>query len=197
MKDLDPSFQPTSRELSGPERLADFYAENPDFDVSKSLSFLTAEYPDTDSWVVYSGLAVLLLKGERTSSTSDADIICRDQAMADDFGAKGGVKEHSDGYLDVKTIDSWLRGRSETDPEQVWHSILASSVQMNSGSATFRVMHPAMVAAAKSTLSRYEIRPKDRDDVATLQVSDNQLRSATDLIHGIDPDRNLAVLLNS
>ena len=196
MKDFDPSLQPNSREISGPEKLAEFYAENPDFDIAKSLSFLTAEYPDTDSWVVYSGLAVLLLAGERTIPTSDADIICRDKAMADDFAAPGG--DHTDGYLDVKTIDSWLRGRADgVNPDQIWQYILASSVTMESEGASFRVMHPAMVAAAKSTLSRYEIRPKDREDVETLNVDDDRLQAATDLIHGIDPDHNLAVLLDN
>jgi hypothetical protein len=198
MKDFDPTSRHDTGEQSSMSRVKEFYLENPDFDISKSLSFLTTEYPDIDNWVVYSGLAVFLLAGQRTVPTSDADIICRNRGMADDFNVLAVNGNHSEGYLDVKTIDSWLRGRvDEVDPDQIWQSIIASSVKMKIGSAGFRVMHPAIVAAAKSTLSRIEIRSKDREDIATLNVGDSQLQAATELIHGIDPDRNLAILINS
>src|SRR4051812_17818269 len=111
MSDIDPHFRIIPPEPPRSPGVIEFFANNPEFDVRQSLQFLTAHYPDTNTWVVDSGVAVQLLTGKRELVPRDVDIVCLTDEMEKDFGHTDGLDPKDNRYIDVKSIKHWLSGR--------------------------------------------------------------------------------------
>jgi len=126
---------------------------------------------------------------------NDIDVVSRDDSMEEDFGHSSGLDSSDVRYIDVKSINHWLRGRVQSfDGDMVWRSIIASSQDLNVNGVTVRVMHPAIIAAGKSTLARMVPRTKDAEDIKLLNVSDLEIEAATKLMRNEDPDTQLRIL---
>ena len=74
--------------------------------------------------------------------------------------------------VDVKSLDHWLLGRGSTQGDQssLWEYISALSVPVDIDGHIVKVMHPALVAAGKSTMAKMAQRPKDLTDLRLLAV---------------------------
>ncbi|MGB4759141.1 MAG: hypothetical protein WBP26_03715 [Candidatus Saccharimonadales bacterium] len=192
MNEIDPAFRIISPEPPRSPEVKDFFVANPEFNVEKSLLFLAAHYPDSDSWVVDSGVAVQLLTGKRKLEPRDLDIVSQTDEMEDDFGHTNGLDPNDSRYIDVKSIKHWLSGRvPEVDEQTIWKYVIATSKFIEVSGLRVRVMHPALIAAGKSTLARMAQRPKDSSDIELLQVTPEQLDAATKLLQGQRPDEQL------
>ena len=192
MSDTDPTFRIIPPEPPNSPEVREFFATNPELDVEQSLRFLVENYPDTNSWVVDSGVAVQLLTGKRELASRDIDIVCRTDEMEDDFGHTNGRNPDDNRYIDVKSIKHWLSGRvMGADEQATWGHILASSKVADVSGLAVRVMHPAIIAAGKSTLARMTQRPKDITDLELLSVSEEELDAATKLLQGHNPEAQL------
>jgi hypothetical protein len=77
------------------------------------------------------------------------------------------------------------------DEESVWKNIVATSRPVEIDGLTVRVMHPAIIAAGKSTLARMAQRPKDISAIELLGVTAEQLDAATKLLQGINSEQQL------
>jgi len=169
---------------------------HPEFNVSDSLGFLTTQYPDTSEWIVDSGVAIEALAGKREQPPEDIDIVSHTADMEADFGEHGSSVTGDRRYIDVKSVDHWLERRSAAlaDPTALWPYIVALSSAHEIKGHTVRVMHPAIIAATKSTMARMEQRSKDVADLELLAVSPEQLHAATELLKGHDPDLQFGIL---
>ena len=195
MSETDPNFRIIPPDPPRSPEVREFFAANPELDVASSLAFLNVNYPDKDSWIVDSGVAVQLLTGKRLDIPSDLDILCRNDAMEADFGHSSGTDPRDRRYIDVKSIGHWLEGRvGNVDEQAVWESIIATSSMHEINGATFRIMHPAIIVAGKSTLARMSPRPKDATDIAVLNVTAERLTAATELLRGNDPEVQVRLL---
>ena len=195
MSDIEPPFRIIPPEPPRSPEVREFFATNPELDVQGSLRFLVTNYPDTDSWVVDSGVAVQLLTSVRELEPRDIDIVCQTNEMEDDFGHTNGLDLNDNRYIDVKSIKHWLSGRVlEADEETTWKYIVATSKIVEVGGLTIRIMHPALIAAEKSTLARMTQRPKDITDIQLLAVSSEQIDAATKLLQGNNTEEQLKIL---
>ena len=143
-------------------------------------------------------MAIQLLTGKREIIPGDLDIVCRTDDMEADFGHTNGLNPEDNRYIDVKSISHWLRGRvTNADEQLVWEGIVATSSMHEVDGVTFRVMHPAIIAAGKSTLARMSPRPKDASDLALLSVPPAQLTAATELLRGHGLEEHVQFLMHA
>lgn len=195
MSEVDPLFSIIPPVPPRSLEVREFFEANPKFDVQKSLQFLVTHYPDTDSWVVDSGVAVQLLTGKRELIPRDIDIVCQSDEMEDDFGHTNGLDPNDIRYIDVKSIKHWLGGRVlGVDEQTIWKNLVMTSKFIDVNGLSVRIMHPAIIAAGKSALARMTQRPKDITDIELLAVSPEELEAATKLLQGIKPEEQLAYL---
>lgn len=196
--DTGPSFSLIRPQPPRSPEVASFFETHPEFDVSSSLEFVTQHYPDVSDWIVDSGIAVQILTGRREQQPSDLDIVCRDPEMEEDFGRSSAMYDDRR-YIDVKSLDHWLLGRGEVrgDQSSLWEYVSALSIPMDVGGHTIQVMHPALIAATKSTVAKMEQRPKDLADIELLAVSPGQIEAATALLRGHEPEKQFEFLMNS
>ena len=168
--DADPGFTILPPDPPHSPVVAEFFADNPEFNVTDNLAFLAEHYPDTSSWIVEGGVAVQALTGRRESPPGDIDVICRDRGMEADFGHSDGFDPSDRRYIDVKTTEDWLQRKRvvESGEPSLWDYVLASSLSITIDGFPVHVMHPALIAAGKSTLFQGLQRPKDISDVALL-----------------------------
>lgn len=196
MNDIDPLFKIIPPDPPHSPEVREFFTNNPEFSVQRSLEFLTLHYPNIDTWVVDGGVAVQQLTGKRDLVPRDIDIVCFADEMEEDFGHTNGLDPNDNRYIDVKAIKHWLIGRAMgADEQATWERIVASSRLASVDGLTFRIMHPAIIAAGKSTLARMTQRPKDISDIELLKVSPKQLDAATKLLQGINPEEQLKYLV--
>jgi hypothetical protein len=181
--DSDPGFRIVAPETPRSADAAEFFQTHPEFAVSDSLAFLAQHYPDTSEWIVDSGVAVQALTGERPGQPSD-------------IGHSNGIDPTDRRYIDVKSIDHWLLGRGAglADPSSLWPYIVALSLPRDIEGHSVRIMHPAIIAAGKSTMARMTQRPKDIADLELLAVEPKQLQAATELLRGHDVDHQFRLL---
>ncbi|HSW78327.1 MAG TPA: hypothetical protein VLG36_06020 [Candidatus Chromulinivoraceae bacterium] len=194
--DSDPGFKIIAPEPPRSPEAAEFFRNHPEFTVSDSLTFLTDHYPDTSEWIVDSGVAVQALTGRREGYPSDIDIVSLSPDMETDFGHSDGIDPADRRYIDVKSIDHWLLGRGAglADPSSLWPYIVALSLPRDIEGHSVRIMHPAIIAAGKSTMAKMTQRPKDTADLELLAVEPGQLQAATELLRGHDLERQFRLL---
>ncbi len=195
--DADPGFRVVPPEPPRSPEAAEFFRTHPEFNVDDSLDFLVAHYPDTSTWIVDSGIAVQALAGRRDSIPSDIDIVSIDEGMEDDFGHSNGLVPGDRRYIDVKSVSHWMLGRdiSTLDPETLWYYLSELSLPRDISGHDVRIMHPAILAATKSTMARMAVRPKDTADLQLLAVDRDEIEAATALLQGHDPERHAQFLL--
>jgi hypothetical protein len=199
--DVDPGFTAHAPEPIRSPEVARFYDQNPELDVGRSLAFVTKNYPDTSVWVIEGGVAVQALTRSRAVQPHDLDIVCQDPTMEAAFGYPEqpdlSQTRGPDRYIDVKTLERWLRRKRLVVPGEpsLWEHVLALSLPMAIEGSPVRVLHPALIAAGKSTLFQgTQRRPKDEHDVQLLAVSDEQVMAATELLLGHDPEKQIDIL---
>ncbi len=91
MSDINPTFRMKTPEPPHSPYVREFFAANPDMNLKASLQFLETQYPDRDSWMLDSGVAVQILTGAREVVPIDIDVVCLNDEMESDFGHTNGL----------------------------------------------------------------------------------------------------------